>query len=202
MPIIYWIPRLHKNPVGSRFILASKNCSTKPLSTAVFNIFKLLYSQIEHFYDKSKFLSNYNKFWEIQNADPAIENIDIINRKKKAKSIATYDFSTFYTKLPHDKLAKRLCNVTDLVFEGGNRTHICIYKNNVAYLGKKLKNNVAFSKSALTTSLKHLIQNCYIMVGNSLLRQKVGISVGIDPAPFWANLFLYTYEIEYMSELI
>ena len=24
----------------------------------------------------------------------------------------------------------------------------------------------------------------------------------IDPAPFWANLFLYTYENEYMSELI
>ena len=26
--------------------------------------------------------------------------------------------------------------------------------------------------------------------------------MGIDPAPFWANLFLYTYEKEYMSELI
>ena len=40
------------------------------------------------------------------------------------------------------------------------------------------------------------------MVGNSLLRQKMGIPMGIDPAPFWANLFLYTYENEYMSELI
>ena len=40
------------------------------------------------------------------------------------------------------------------------------------------------------------------MVGNSLLRQKIGIPMGIDPAPFWANLFLYTYEKEYMSELI
>ena len=26
--------------------------------------------------------------------------------------------------------------------------------------------------------------------------------MGIDPAPFWANLFLYTYENEYMSDLI
>ena len=24
----------------------------------------------------------------------------------------------------------------------------------------------------------------------------------IDPAPFWANFFLYTYENQYMSELI
>ena len=26
--------------------------------------------------------------------------------------------------------------------------------------------------------------------------------MGIDPAPFWLNLFLHTYENEYISELI
>ena len=26
--------------------------------------------------------------------------------------------------------------------------------------------------------------------------------MGMDPAPFWAYLFLYTYENKYMSELI
>ena len=26
--------------------------------------------------------------------------------------------------------------------------------------------------------------------------------MGIDPGPFWANLFSYTYENEYISELI
>ena len=107
-----------------------------------------------------------------------------------------------YTTLPHDKLIKRLCNVIDFVSEDGNRAHICISKNNVAYWAKKSKGNVAFSKSTLKTSLKHFIQNCCFMVGNSLLRQKIVIPMGIDTASFWANLFLYTYENEYMSELI
>ena len=40
------------------------------------------------------------------------------------------------------------------------------------------------------------------MVGNLLLRQKIGIPMGIDPAPFGVNLFLCTYENEDMSELI
>ena len=40
------------------------------------------------------------------------------------------------------------------------------------------------------------------MVGNSLLRQKTGILMGIDLAPFWTNLFFYTCENEYMSKLI
>ena len=57
----------------------------------------------------------------------------------KAKSIATYDFGTFYTTLPYDKLIKRSCNVIDFVFEGGNRTQICISKNNVAYWEKSPK---------------------------------------------------------------
>ena len=34
------------------------------------------------------------------------------------------------------------------------------------------------------------------------MRQKIGIPMGIDPAPFWANLFLYTYEHNYIKELI
>ena len=32
--------------------------------------------------------------------------------------------------------------------------------------------------------------------------RKKGIPMGIDPAPFWANLLIYTYENEYISELI
>ena len=75
--------------------------------------------------------ANYNKFWVVQNVDPVIENIHIINKKKKPKSIATHDFNTLYMRLPHHKLIKRLFNVIDFLFEGGKGTHICISKNNV-----------------------------------------------------------------------
>ena len=37
---------------------------------------------------------------------------------------------------------------------------------------------------------------------NTVLRQAIGIPMGIDPAPFWANLFLYAYESSYISDLI
>ena len=64
---MYLIPKLHKKPAGSRFIIPSKNSSTKPLSKAVSNVFKLIYSQIQNFHNISKFLSNYSKFWVLQN---------------------------------------------------------------------------------------------------------------------------------------
>ena len=49
--------------------------------------------------------------------------------------------------------------------------------------------------------LKHLIVDSYFQVGNKLIVQSIGIPMGIDPAPFWANLYLYRYECDFVSQL-
>ena len=41
LPSMYWIPKLHKVPVGNRFIIASPKCSLKPLLKDVTPILKL-----------------------------------------------------------------------------------------------------------------------------------------------------------------
>ena len=35
LPSMYWIPKMHKNPVGARFVVSSKTCSTKSLTEVV-----------------------------------------------------------------------------------------------------------------------------------------------------------------------
>ena len=42
LPSIYWIPNMHKSPVGERFIIASPKCSLKPLLKDATSILKLL----------------------------------------------------------------------------------------------------------------------------------------------------------------
>ncbi len=202
LPTMYWTPKMHKTPIGSRFIIASKLCSTKPISQAVSNVFKLVYNQVENFHTKAKYLSNYNKFWVLQNVDPIINKINQINRKKNAKSIATYDFSTLYTTIPHNQLISRLSHVIYFIFEGGDRKCIRISENGDAFWGKMIRGKVGFSKQSLKTAVKFLIENCYFQVGDVTMRQAIGIPMGIDPAPFWANLFLYTYENDYIENLI
>ena len=203
LPAMYWIPKKHKHPTGKRFIIASKQCATKQISTAVSKVFKLIYSQVENFHKKAKFLSNYNKFWVLQNCNPVIESLNRINKKKNAKSISTFDFSTLYTKLPHNKLVKELSEVIDFVFDAGSNKHIAISNFGKAYWSKnKPKTSVSFTKNSLKIAVKHLVQNCYFTVGNVVMRQAIGIPMGIDPAPFWANLFLYQFEQRYMTDLI
>ena len=201
LPTMHWIPKMHKNPIKHRFIVASKSCSTKPISKAVSNTFKLIQRQTENFHRHSKFDANYNKFWVIQNADPVLTELNKINGKKSAKCISCFDFSTLYTNIPHDKLIERLNELIDFAFKGGNRNNICFNHNGSAYWGRKSKKK-CFTKQSLKVALSHLISTCYFSVGNATMRQRVGIPMGIDPAPFWANLFLYTYEHEYMKETI
>ena len=200
-PNMYWIPKMHKNPTKHRFTVASKSCSTKQLSTAVSNTFKLIHRQTENFHRYSKFDANYNKFWVIQNTDPVLASLNKINGKKSAKCISCFDFSTLYTNIPHNKLLEKLNDLVDFAFKGRNRNNICFNFNGSAYWGRKAKKK-CFTKHSLKVAINHLITNCYFTVGNIVMRQKIGIPMGIDPAPFWANLFLYAYEHDYIRKLI
>ena len=41
----------------------------------------------------------------------------------------------------------------------------------------------------------------FFRVGDCVFRQIIGIPMGSDPAPFFANLFLFHYECEWIKKL-
>lgn len=137
----------------------------------------------------------------IENSQPLIDKLEVINTRKKAKEVSTFDFSTLYTNLPHDDLLRVLNEIIDFTFDGGNRNYIGFNEYKVFWM-KKRKGKNYFSKNRLKAVVDHLITNTYFEVGNLLVRQSIGIPMGIDPAPFWANLYLYSYENKFMKRLI
>ena len=48
--------------------------------------------------------------------------------------------------------------------------------------------------------LNWLIDNIYVTFGDKVFRQKIGIPMGTDCAPFLANLFLYSYEYKWIDK--
>ena len=72
--------------------------------------------------------------------------------------MAPYDFSTSYTKLPHDK-HKFKTTIADFAFKGGNKTFIILSNNGTAYWGKKTKGELNFSEASLKTTRNHLKEN-------------------------------------------
>ena len=58
-----------------------------------------------------------------------------------------------------------------------------------------------FNRQGVKDAVRFLMSNCYITCGNKLFQQIIGIPMGSDPAPFFANLFLYFYESKYLRML-
>ena len=51
-------------------------------------------------------------------------------------------------------------------------------------------------------ALIYLLDNIYIRFGTKLYRQIVGIPMGTNCAPLVADLFLFCYEIDFMTSLL
>ena len=54
LPVMYWIPKMHKNPISFRVIITSPVCSIKPLAKDITSIFKLFYEKVERYHTKEK----------------------------------------------------------------------------------------------------------------------------------------------------
>ena len=201
LPKMYWLPKLHKNPIKARFIVAAPKGSIKSLSKNVTSAFKLFYKQIEAYNQKSQFFSGVNTFWVIQNNKPVTKTIKKLNRRHKALSISTFDFSTLYTKIPHKKLVNVLHSLIDFCFDGGENKYIGVSKYGAKWVKDTSKYKSYFDKQGIKKAVSYLLDNCFFTVGTKLLRQVIGIPMGSDPAPFFANLFLYHYERKWMLQL-
>ena len=202
LPDIYWLPKLHKNPLKFRFIIASKHCTTKSLSKDISSIFTLFQKHIETYHNKAHFYSGVKTNWIVHNRDAVLNSVKKSTIRRSAKCLSSFDFSTLYTKIPHDKLTDVLNHIIDFVFKGGTRKMICVNKSGIAHwITKKNKSLHNYDKESIIKAVSYLINNCYFNLGGKLFRQMIGIPMGSDPAPAFANLFLFYYESSWLNKM-
>ena len=110
-----------------------------------------------------------------------------------ARNIATYDFSTLYTKLPLPDLIEKLKIITDRAFKGGRNQYISIGYDKAQWTNKE-KSKQSFTKEDVYSMIDIVINNTYFQFGNEVYKQVIGMPMGIDPAPPGANIYLHYYE--------
>ena len=64
-----------------------------------------------------------------------------LNKRRKATSVSTFDFSTLYTKLPHNKLLMVLNSLTDFCFDGGENKQITVNNSGARWV-KNIKDDM------------------------------------------------------------
>ena len=107
LPNLYWIPKLHKNPYKQRYIAGSAKCSTKPLSQILTRILTAVKEGLQKYCDTAYARSGVNQMWILENSKELLENLKA-QSLHSVNSIKSFDFSTLYTTISHDKLKSEL----------------------------------------------------------------------------------------------
>ena len=158
---MYWLPKMHKTPVGARLSVASYYCSTNPLSDTISKIFIMVFNTVESFHNKSFSYSDCKKFWVVQNSFPTGTKLNKISVKKKAKSISTFDFSTFYSAIPHKLLIKVLSEIINFVFKSKVRKRIGFSKTFIYWTSKGAGRRY-FTKQTFVNAISFLINKYFV----------------------------------------
>lgn len=200
LPFLYWIPKMHKNPSKQRYIAASHTCSTKPLSKMITFCLKLIQTTCANYCTTIKKTRGFNRNWIVNNSVEVLNEITRCNKCKKVLNIRTYDCSTLYTSIPHKSLKTQMTWVINQCFNASSRKFIKIDKHSASWTQSRGENKVTWNKYQLIHQIKWLIDNIYVFCGDCLFRQVIGIPMGTDCAPFLANLYLYSYEHQWLTK--
>ena len=94
--------RCKKKLLKARFIMASLSL-LELLARTVTSIFCLLFRQIL-LLKINRFFTGIKTFWVKQNNKPVIDVINKLNQCSQATPISSFDFSTLYIKVSHNKI--------------------------------------------------------------------------------------------------
>ena len=197
IPLIYWIPKMHKNPIGSRFIAGSRICSIKSLSKAFSKALKLILNHMK-LYNKTVYeRSGFNYYWILDNSLEFLESL----REQNIVHMETYDFSTLYTALPHGEIKKKFNRLFQKVYDREAKKFINISYKKTYFSNAENKNGCSFTVLDMKEILSFILDNIFVKCGKSIYKQVIGIPIGLDSGQDIANLLLFCYESEYVEKL-
>ena len=199
LPMLYWLPKLHKRPYKSRFIANSSACTTTELSILLTSCLTAIKNHVIKYCTTVYERNGKNLFWSIKNSG------EILNKLKSrgflASSLSTYDFSTFYTTLPHNLIKEKLTELIEQTFNREGSLYLACNDNNAFFTSEQPKRYKLWSCQKMCDALHYLLDNIFIRFGSKLYSQIVGIPMGANCAPLVADLFLFCYERDFMFSL-
>ena len=141
--------------------------------------------------------------WILKNSKDLLDNLKS-RSFSQVSSIKTFDFSTLYTTLPHDKLKTRLKETIHKAFSHRKyASKFVVLGYNSTYFSNKIqKGKTCYSEEQVISMLEFLIDYIFVSFGGTLFQQVVGIPMGTNCAPLLADLFQYSYESEFLQNLV
>ena len=139
--------------------------------------------------------------WILKNSKELLEHLKspTFNR---VTSIKSFDFSTLYTTIPHQKLKDRLTSIirNAFIFKNGNRRYkYLVLGHEETYFVKEHSDSKSkYSEDDIIKMLEFLVDNIFVVFAGKVFQQTVGIPMGTNCAPLLATSFcIHTKRISY-----
>lgn len=197
---LYWTAKMHKLPPGRRFIAGGKKCESKVLSKQITACLTAVLGMHRRRCNQLRSSTGVQHMWIADNSKGIISRLESINRRGMARDVATFDFQTLYTKIPHQQLKAEMKWVVDTGFalakhEGKS---VLSLRGRSAGFVTEPRSGKAISALKLTEMINYLIDNIYVTCGDKVFRQTIGIPMGTSCAPLLANLYLFALELKWI----
>ena len=206
LPYLYWTPKLHKSPYKHRFIAGSSKCTTKDLSCLLTKLLSTIKDGLVRYCNTKTSCNGVNNMWILKNSTSLLSSLDQLD-VRTAKSVQTFDFSTLCTSVPRGLLKSRISDLVHNAFrkkDGSVRyTHVRLTRAK-GYFARDINGggDGVFAADGVCGMIEFLIDNIFVRFGGRLFRPVIGIPMGTNCAPLLADLFLYSYENEFLGNMI
>ena len=205
LPYIYWIPKMHNNPYKHRFIAGSSKCSTKPLSILLTKLLTHIKQGLQKYCETAYSRSGVNQMWILKNSKELLDHLKSPNFNL-ITNIKSFDFSTLYTTISHQKLKSRLATIirNSFLHKNGNRRYkyLVLGREGPYFVKEHSDAKNKYTEEDIIKMLEFLVDNIFVVFAGKVFQQIVGIPMGTNCAPLLADIFLYSYEAEFIQSLL
>ena len=145
--------------------------------------------------------------WILKNSKELLENLKA-QSLHYVNSVNSFDFSTLYTTIPHDKLKSKSKGIINQCFlhKNGNclfQYVVIDYKDTYLFQDHSDAPQKKNPDADVIKMLEYLIENIFVEFGGRIFQQTIASSnMGTNCAPLLADLFLYSYEAEFVQNLL
>ena len=117
-------------------------------------------------------------------------------------SIKSFDFSTLYTTISHQKLKKQTRNYHSELFYSQKWKSQVLGREGPYFVKERSDAKNKYTEDDIINMLEFLVDNIFVVFGGKVFQQIVGIPMGTNCAPLLADIFLYSYEAEFIQSLL
>ena len=119
LPLMYWIPKMHKSVPKARFIAGSSNVLTTRLAQVINTLLGAIKKELKGRDKEHIARTGIKRCWFIDSYEEVINCVKLLDRPSRGgQCINTYDFSTMYTTLDLGDLVSSLGHGIREAFQG------------------------------------------------------------------------------------